>query len=104
MIVNHRKLRLKEYWVSAPLNSWWDGVRFVESGYWPFSPRKFKSHSSNATATVDAVDRVLRLAKVARIKSGDPGKVYYSAIYMHLHTRRKRRRYITDSETMGCTL
>lgn len=102
-VVNQRKLKLKEYWVRSPDGYCWDRQGFVVYGHWRFTTGKFKSHCSSATAKTEEVDRVLRKAKVAMAKAGAPGKVEYSAVFMHDHTRRKGRRFMSDYETMGLT-
>lgn len=100
-IVNERMLKLREYWVQSPAGYWWDGRGFVTPGHWRFTTGKFKSHCSSATAKTEEVDSVLRKAKVAIAKTGAPGKVEYSAVFMHDHIRRKSRRFMSDYETMG---
>lgn len=99
-IVNKRMLKLREYWVQAPTGYWWDGRGFVTPGHWRFTG-KFKSRCSSATAKTEEADSVLRKAKVAIAKAGAPGKVDYSAVFMHDHTHRKWRRFMSYYQTMG---
>ena len=100
-VVNQRKLKLKEYWIKAPVGFWWDGMGFVANGHWRFTTSKLKSHCSSATTNAEAADGAIRKAKVAMVKTGVSGKVRYSAVFRHDHTRRKGRRFMSDYETMG---
>lgn len=95
-MIYNRNFKTKEYWIFTPHGLWWDGRSCVDIGKGRFIKGRCKGYSSNIICKPEELDKHLRIARTANLRSGKSSTLSFSKIERLTYRHNKRNRFFTD--------